>query len=212
MNTAEGLLLNAERNKSSLEEKQSADYNIDMLEIEHGRNVVMLRPVGISPSNKIVIANEEKDFDAHLHQYLKNMDQIVGTTRTLLKKIADKESITLNLYDYDLPDETGVPSYTATKWIKHTNLMTTFDPTNTQLAYIIACMRENPVMSVLVSCTDNEYLEDRMDIMMTQVTAIMGRNEIRKQQRIFPTHVRKKHESKNAPTIREALLFPYEAI
>lgn len=143
-------------------------------------------------------------------KYLQMMNEIVEQTRKLLKAIACSKRVAVDVYDYDLPVETGVPSYHATKWIANVNMMACFNPTNYQLSYIIACLRQNPVLSVLVSCTDHDYLENRMEIMLTQTTTVVHEDGNYKQQRIFPTHVRESKESRSASAITEALLYPLE--
>lgn len=179
-----------------------------MLDIELGRNVVLLRPAGISPSNMIALADGSEDEE--VSSYLVMVDEIVMRTREHLLEAAGDLRLAVNLYDYDIPIEEGVPSYAARKWIGSVNMIGTFNPTNTQLAYITACMRANPVLSVLVGCTDAEYLENRRHILETQTAELFGSVRTRKQ-RIFPARMSWADNGEAVPALRQALAYPYEA-
>lgn len=179
-----------------------------MLDIELGRNVVLLRPAGISPASILALADGDEDEETA--SYLVMIDEIVTRTREHLLEAAEDLRLAVNLYDYDIPVEEGVPSYAARKWIGSVNMIGAFNPTNTQLAYIIACMRANPVLSVLVGCTDAEYLENRRHILETQTAELLGPVRTRKP-RIFPARMSWADDDEALPVMRQALAYPYEA-
>lgn len=171
------------------------------------REVVTLRPIGISPSDQLFRAECEDETDG---EYLDMMQEIISKTSELIRQTAEELNIIVHTLDYDLPPDTGIPSRHASRWIKNANMISVFDPTNAQLGYIIGCMRDNPVLSALLSCSDADYLVDHHWLINAQTATLLkdGREEY---PRIFPVYVRPDDEEKSLGAIKSALLYPYEA-
>lgn len=184
-----------------------------MNQIEQERDVTILRPPGLSPANQLErkINHALRIKKRERYSYDEIMPQILAKTRKLVFEVSEELDLHSSVHEYDVPPETGIPSRAAMEWIKRSNVLMIFDPNDQEIAQAMACLRENPILSIILAATDNQYLDTRKEILETQVAHLIEptNNVV---QRIHSTSISWKHEEDLEPALKKALLYPYEAI
>lgn len=198
-----------------------------MFEAATDRTITILRPVGLHPSRFLeeMVCEAEPFFEeeceenvsvfdgnAHHKSMVKDgVEESIEIMRELIMDVAGDLHIRTQVYEYDIPASTGIPSYKATRWIGESNMIATVDPTESQLAFISGCMRMNPLMSALIASTEMERGCDNMN----DLFEILGAHAIQmihattqKLQRIFVAPLKHMQEEKMTPAIKKALLYP----
>lgn len=153
-----------------------------MYAIETERTVTILRPVGTSIIHLCEL--EDEDADPVEAARTEHIDEEIDEIRDTVEHIAEELRLKLQIYEYNIQPSLGIPSRIASKWIGETNVIATIDPTDEQLSYIMTCMRQNPVMSMLLTYSDSSFIEDRLEYISTQATYLFGQNG-EKQSRVF---------------------------
>lgn len=196
-----------------------------MLNVASDRNVTILRPVGLQPSRwleemvKEMETHEEDNekpedkftsFDAEEFSESIIKDQIeqsIEVLRELIQEISDELKMRIHIHEYDLPQGTQIPSRKASRQIMESNMITSINPNDDQLAYICSCMHNNPLMSALLAHSDEDFLEQNslFEILDTNAIQLIPRKKL---QRIFAGRLLPKDERKMSPLIRKALLYP----
>ncbi|HVW67113.1 MAG TPA: hypothetical protein VHA78_05315 [Candidatus Peribacteraceae bacterium] len=192
-----------------------------MLDATGNRTVTILRPRGLSVIGLYQDALD--DYEAETNQQnddpvlaslerdkREKLDESLDVIKNLITETADVLKLHVNIYEYDFPS--ALPSPKARRWIGKTNLLTTIEPNDTQLAYVSACLRHNPVMSALLAYDSPDYLEEgnRLHIIDARSVPIINISspESEKQQRIFASCTHWDIE-KIKPVITKALSYPF---
>jgi hypothetical protein len=151
--------------------------------------------------------SDKRDFSA-VAEY-DALDAKIDYVREMLKKLADECELKTNIEEYNILPELEIPSRKANKSIRQSNLLVTFDPTETQLAYVMSCMRSNPVMSTLLTYSDID--DDMITIIGTQ-PAIIFEPQPKAQSRIFPIKPNlDKDDPRTVQMTKKALRYPFAA-
>ncbi len=190
------------------------------------RNITILRPVGLQPSRwleemvKEIETYEEDgekpqdefttfDSEEYSESIIKDrIEESIGVLKELIQEISDELKMRIHIHEYDLPQGTQIPSRKASQQIMESNMITTINPNDDQLAYICSCMRNNPLMSMLLAYSDENFLEQESMFEILETNSIRMIQTKQKLQRIFTGRLLPQDERKMSPLIRKALLYP----
>lgn len=176
------------------------------------KEVTILRPNGTSLLDQI-----ERDAcpsnDAGENVEYEITVDIIDRLRELIETVGEELHLPVKVKEYVLPKGPSFFQRKTLRIIQKTDLVTTINPNENQLAYVMNCLRSNPTMSALLAYTyknyPNEHLESHWEVLDTYSIPIIE-DPVKKISRIFPSFVTMNDEGKIVPVIRKALSYPLQ--
>jgi hypothetical protein len=175
------------------------------------RTVALLRPANAGVVRLHELIEDEHADPMELFNAEKD-DDAIDSIRETIETTAKQCSLLLHVHEYTLSEGADTPSSEAARALVTTsNVITVIDPSDTQLSFVIECMRQNPLISSLFPYRDRHFLDEKFEILQVQSEVLLGPNG-KKQPRIFTVKYDPAHAEKMIPSIKRALLYPLEAI
>lgn len=172
--------------------------------LEQHRDIAIFRPAG---AEYMQMYQTDVDANPQRAEFAEAVEDIIDDIRGAFHAVSDGK-IDLQFREYAIQEESDVPSGTARRQITHAHIITSIQPSDSQLAYIMACMRRNPVMSLLL-CSMNDFYDQRLDHLATLKIHLFGQDEPR-QTRVFLTQNPRDTDALQR-VARDVLRYPFAA-